>query len=53
MISETTPRKGDSDTILLAKIAAKYAPTGDNAPKQSDSKNNLLRKIAKSVNALP
>jgi hypothetical protein len=53
MISETTPRLGDSDIILLMKIAAKYAPTGENSPKQSDSRNNLLRKIAASVNALP
>lgn len=44
----TTPSVGDSDNVLLFKIAQFYSdscPAADAAPALGDSKNTLLRKI--------
>lgn len=50
--ASTAPRLGDSDNILLFKIAQHYAmlcPSANAAPRRGDSDNNLLFKIAKAL----
>lgn len=52
MYSDTSPRLGDSDNVLLGKICELFnaSNSGNFPPMPMDSDNNLLFKIARLLN---